>query len=210
MLSQSWHNFFISCIGSNTGNKDSSVYSSAWDQATANNAKLALLNNNTNTALFAMDGNNKIINVHSVKNLGGTILNPANCYGTLIGNGHVASAVIVKEASLLSHVNIAMPQNKNIIACLARQTSRQYPAPIREPPTIFAALHLFSLLHGYSKQSWRQMRMIQGSSSLPLPRQLQILTTNLRMIPSISQAQKSDSSHSRNGNGELLQAGSQD
>jgi hypothetical protein len=48
-----------------------------WDQATANDAKLALLNNDTNTTLFAVDANNKIIIVHSVKNLGGTILNPA-------------------------------------------------------------------------------------------------------------------------------------
>jgi hypothetical protein len=109
MAAQSWHNFFISCIVNNTGNKDSSVYSTMWDQATANNAKLALLNNDTNTTLFSMDANNKIIIVHSIKNLGKTILNPANCYGALIGNGCIAPAVIVNKASLLSHVNIAMP-----------------------------------------------------------------------------------------------------
>ncbi len=109
MAAQSWHNFFISCIRNDTGNKDSSVNSTVWDQAMPNNAKLTLLISNTNTTLFAMDANNKIIILHSVKTLGGTILNPANCYGALIGNGRVALAVIIDEASLLSHVNIAMP-----------------------------------------------------------------------------------------------------
>jgi hypothetical protein len=145
MAAQSWHNFFISRIGNNTGNKDASVYSTMWDQATANNAKLALLNNDTNTTLFAVGTNNKIIIVHSVKNLGGTILNPANCYGPLIGNGRIATAVVVNKASLLSHVNIAIPRYESIIACLSKAEIEALPRPNQRAAHTFHGLTSFLL-----------------------------------------------------------------
>jgi hypothetical protein len=104
-----------------------------------------LLNNTTNTTLFAMDVNNKIIIVHSIKNLGGTILNPPNCYGALISNGCVASAVIVNKASLLSHVIIAMPQYMNIITCLSKADIEALPHPNQRAAHTFHGLTSFLL-----------------------------------------------------------------
>jgi hypothetical protein len=66
--------------------------------------------------IFAVNENNKIVIVHSVRNLGGLILQPGNSYGALIGNGHTALAI--DKASLLSHVDIASPMYDTIITCL--------------------------------------------------------------------------------------------
>jgi hypothetical protein len=77
-----------------------------------------LLTNDTSTAVLAVDACNKIIIVHSFKNLGGTILKPINRFAGFIGNGRVALAIIINNSSLLAHVNIAMPQYASIIACI--------------------------------------------------------------------------------------------
>ena len=79
VAAQNWHTYLIANRPNNkTGNKDTSVYSSAWSQTTTNNNKLALLTNDRSTAVLAVDTNNKIVILHSLKNLGGTILKPTN------------------------------------------------------------------------------------------------------------------------------------
>ncbi len=89
-----------------------------WAQAKANNAKLALLTNDTSTAVLAVVANNKIIFVHSSKNLGGTILEPINRFAGFIGNGRVALAIVADDSSLLYHIYIATSSYASIIACL--------------------------------------------------------------------------------------------
>jgi hypothetical protein len=78
MVSQNWHTHFVNCPGNKKGNKDTTVYSTVWAQTMTNNAKLALPTNDMSTAVLAVGANNKIIFVHSFKNLGGTILEPIN------------------------------------------------------------------------------------------------------------------------------------
>jgi hypothetical protein len=109
MASQNWHTHFVNRPGNERGNKDTAVYSTVWAQAMTNNAKLKLLTNDTSTAVLTVDANNKIIFVHSFKNLGGTILEPINRFTGFIGNGRVASAILINDSSLLAHVNIMAP-----------------------------------------------------------------------------------------------------
>ncbi len=105
MASQNWHTHFVDRPGNDRGNKDMTVYSRAWAQATTNNTKLALLTNYMSMAVLAVDTNNKIIFVHSFKNLGGMILEPINRFAGFIGNGRVALAVVVDNSSLLAHLS---------------------------------------------------------------------------------------------------------
>jgi hypothetical protein len=109
MATNSWHDYFISCDGKEAGNKYTAVYLAAWAKGTANDAKLTLLNNNVSMTIFAVNANNKTVVVHSFRNLGGSIHQPANSYGALIGNECLALAIIVDKISLLSHVDVATP-----------------------------------------------------------------------------------------------------
>ncbi len=118
MASQNWHTHFVNRPGNKKGNKDTTVYSTAWGQTTANNARLALLTNDPSMAVLAVDASSKIIFVHSFKNLGGTILKPTNRFAGFIRNGRVALAVITDDSSLLAHINILMPPYASIIVFL--------------------------------------------------------------------------------------------
>jgi hypothetical protein len=118
MASQNWHTHFVNHPGNKKGNKDTTVYSTAWAQTTTNNAKLVLLINDKSTAVLAVDANNKIIFVHSFKNLGGSILKPINRFPGFIGNGRVALTIVVDDSSLLAHIDIATPPYASITAYL--------------------------------------------------------------------------------------------
>jgi hypothetical protein len=130
MALNNWHDFFLSRVDNKAGNKTTTVFLAAWAQANANNAKLALLTNNASTAILAIDATNKVVIVHSVRNFGGTILHPANRLGALIGNGCIASTVIVDKASFLQHVNTTTPLFHSIIACLEKAKINTIPHPI--------------------------------------------------------------------------------
>ena len=92
MVYISWHELFRSRIGNDEGNKNTSVYSTAWSQATSNEAKMTMLANDPNTAIFAVDVDNKIITLHSFHNFGGSVLNPTNKFGALIGQDRRSSS----------------------------------------------------------------------------------------------------------------------
>jgi hypothetical protein len=66
MVYTSWHELFSSRIGNDEGNKNTAVYSTAWSQATPSEAKMAMLVNDPNTAIFAVDVDDKIITLHSL------------------------------------------------------------------------------------------------------------------------------------------------
>ncbi len=91
--------------------------------------------------IFAVDANNKIVVVHSFRNLGRLILQPANSYGALIGNRRVASAVIVDKASLLSHVDITTPTYETIIGCLDKVEIEALTRPTQSAARNFQAAH---------------------------------------------------------------------
>ena len=130
MASQNWHTYLVNCPNNKTGNKDTSVYSSVLLQATTNNDKLVLLTNDRSTAVLAMDTNNKIVILHSLKNFGGMILEPTNRFAGLIGNGRVAAAMVINNSSLLAHVNIAMLLYSTIVACLDKAEIKGLAHPV--------------------------------------------------------------------------------
>ncbi len=204
MVAQSWHDFFMSHIRKRC--RKQGLFCLFYHVGPSHGKQ-----RKTKTTLFAVDANNKIIIVHSIKNLGGTILNPANCYSTLIGNGCVSSAVIIDKASLLSHVNITAPQYENIISCSNKADIEALPHPNQR------AAHTFHGLASFLCAPWLCKAILDANAHDPAILILaasnaaaNFLTTNSRMILSISQGRKSNSNHSRNGHGELSQAGSHD
>jgi hypothetical protein len=129
MVYTSWHKLFSLRIGNDEGNKNTSVYSTAWSQATPNKAKMMMLANDPNTAIFAVDVEDKIITLHSFHNFGGLVLNPANKFGPFIGSGRARSPVIVDETSLTKTLNVATPPYHTIIACLNKQEFKAVQCP---------------------------------------------------------------------------------
>ncbi len=76
MAANSRHDYFVSPIRNEARNKNTAVYLAARAQGTANNTKLALLNSDARLTIFAVKANNKIIFVHSFRNLDGPISQP--------------------------------------------------------------------------------------------------------------------------------------
>jgi hypothetical protein len=143
MAFNNWHDFFLSRVDNKAENKNTTVFLAAWAQANANDAKLALLTNDASTAILVIDATNKVVIVHSVWNFGGTILHPANHLGALIGNGCIASTVIVDKASFLQHVNTTTPPFHSIIACLDKAEIEAIPHPIRQAVQNFHTIASF-------------------------------------------------------------------
>jgi hypothetical protein len=104
-----WQAFLNSRPSNEAGNKNSAVFITAWLALTANNVKLATISNDNTLAIIAVNANNKVVVMHSFKNLGRTLLNPTNKFACLIRSGCVASAVIVNKTSLLLPLNIPTP-----------------------------------------------------------------------------------------------------
>ncbi len=106
-----WQAFLNSCHLNKAGNKNSAIFTTAWLALTANDVKLAMISNDDTVAVIAVDANNKVVVMHSFKNLGlgGTLLNPTNKFACLIGSGRLASAVIVDKTSLLLPLDIMTP-----------------------------------------------------------------------------------------------------
>ena len=136
MATNTWNDFFTTHLENKAGNKITVAYSTAWDHQVSNEAKLAFLNNDASIVVLAVDTNNKIIIIHSFRNLGGTIINPANTYGALIGNGRIASAVVINTASLLQHINITTPGYNAIIGCADKATIEALNRPAQHTRTV--------------------------------------------------------------------------
>jgi hypothetical protein len=109
MPSQNWYTFLTSCPTSKAENKNSTVFTTAWLALTANKVKLGTIFNDDTLAVIAVDANNKVIVMHSFKNLGGTLLHPTNKFACLFGSGCVTSAVIADKAFLLLPLDIMAP-----------------------------------------------------------------------------------------------------
>jgi hypothetical protein len=77
---------------------------------------------------LAVDANNKIIFVHSFKNLGGMILKPINRFAGFIGNGRLALAIVVDDSSLLARVDLTYqcPRVHPSLLALTRQKSKYW------------------------------------------------------------------------------------
>jgi hypothetical protein len=116
-----WHDYFSACPSNKAGNKDTRVFNAAWARNLPNAMKLAMITNDASIAILAVDANNKIIVMHSFKNLGGTLTNPVNKYACLIGSGRNTVAVIVDTASLLALPKVAMLAYKTIILCITKE-----------------------------------------------------------------------------------------
>jgi hypothetical protein len=116
-----WQASLNSCPLNEAGNKISAVFTTAWSALMANNVKLATISNDNTLAIIAINANNKVVVMHSFKNLGGTLLNPTNKFACLIGSGHVAFAIIVDKTSLLLPLNITTHTYVTIISCLNEQ-----------------------------------------------------------------------------------------
>ncbi len=121
MPSQNWHAFLTSHPTTKSRNKNSSVFTTAWLALTANEVKLATILNDDILAVIAVDANNKVVVMHSFKNLGWTLLYPTNKFACLIGSERVAPAVIANKASLLLLLDTTAPSYIAIISCLDAQ-----------------------------------------------------------------------------------------
>jgi hypothetical protein len=139
MLFPNWKAFLTSHPKNKAGNKNSAVFTTAWSVLTTNNAKLATISNDDTLAVVAFDRDNKVVVMHSFKNLGGTLLHPTNKFACLIGSGRVASVVIVDEASLLLSLDITSPTYAAIIGCLDKQeiSAIAHPAQANNDPNNF-------------------------------------------------------------------------
>jgi hypothetical protein len=136
MVYTSWHELFSSHIGNDEGNKNTAVYSTAWSQATRNEAKLTMLANDPNTAIFAVNVDHKIITLHSFHNFGGSVLSPANKFGA-------GSPVIVDKTSLTKTLNMATPPYHTIIACLNKQEFEAVQRPAQRATNNFSSTASF-------------------------------------------------------------------
>jgi hypothetical protein len=114
-----------------------------WAQDTLNIAKVALLTNDASMTVLAVDANNKIIIVHSFKNLGGMILEPTNKLAGFIGKVRVASAVIIDNTLLLVHTNFTMPPYQSIIACLNKAEIEVLALPAANAAPTYHSIALF-------------------------------------------------------------------
>jgi hypothetical protein len=112
-----------------------------------NNAKLATISNDDTLAVVAVNRDNKVVVMHSFKNLGGTLLHPTNKFACLIGSGCIASVVIVDKASFLLLLDITAPTYAAIISCLDEQEIRAiaHPAQANNDPNNFRCSASFLL-----------------------------------------------------------------
>jgi hypothetical protein len=116
-----WHDYFSARPTNKADNKNTRVYNKAWARNVPNTTKLATITNDASIAVLAVDANNKIMIMHSFKNLGGTLTNPVNKYVFLIGSGRNAVAVIVNTASFLTLPEVSTPTYKTIILCMTKE-----------------------------------------------------------------------------------------
>jgi hypothetical protein len=147
MLFPNWQAFLTSRPTNEAGNKNSAIFTTAWSVLTTNDAKLTTISNDNTLAVVAIDRDNKVVIMHSFKNLGGTLLHPTNKFACLIGSGHVTSVIIVDKASLLLPLDIAAPTYATIISCLDEQeiSAIAYPAQANNDPNNFRCSASFLL-----------------------------------------------------------------
>ncbi len=131
MLSQNWHAFLTSCPTTKAGNKNSTAFTTAWSTLTANKVKLVTISNDDTLVVIAVNANNKVVVLHSFKNLGGTLLYPTNKFACLVGLGRVISTVIANKASLLFPLDITAPTYNVIISCLDVQEISALVPPVQ-------------------------------------------------------------------------------
>jgi hypothetical protein len=145
MPHQTWTDYFASHTTNEAGNKDTRVFTQAWAQVTPSATKLTTITNDASIAVLALDANNKVMILHSFKNLGGTLLNPTNKYACLIGTGRVTSAVIVDETTLLATCDVTTPTYVSIIACIDQTGNRSIgpPTPNRSSSIKLPMLSIF-------------------------------------------------------------------
>jgi hypothetical protein len=147
MLSPNWQAFLTSRPTNEAGNKNSAVFTTARSVLTTNDAKLGTISNDDTLAEVAVNRDNKVVIMHSFKNLGGTLLHPTNKFACLIGSGRVTSVVIVDEASLLLPLDFTAPTYAAIISCLDEQEIRAitHPAQANNYPNNFLCSASFLL-----------------------------------------------------------------
>jgi hypothetical protein len=122
-----------------------------------------MITNDVSIAVLALDANNKVMILHSFKNLLGTLLNPTNKYACLIGTGRVASAIIVDETTLLATCNVTMPTYVSIIACIDKAEIKA----LAHPPPITAAPSNFQCSASFLPAHWLLEAILNANSSNP-------------------------------------------
>jgi hypothetical protein len=122
-----------------------------------------MITNDASIAVLALDANNKVMILHSFKNLGGTLLNPTNKYACLIGTGQVTSAVIVDKTTLLAICDVTMPTYVSIIACINKAEIEA----LAHPPPITAAPLNFQCSASFLPAPWLLETVLSANSSNP-------------------------------------------
>jgi hypothetical protein len=117
MLSPTWKHFFATRASNAAGNANPNAYLTAWSDTVDPETKLQLLTNDPSMAILAGDTNNGIMILHSFKNLGGTVLSPADCFVCLVGPNRLASIIHANEVAISENCSITTPSADDIIAC---------------------------------------------------------------------------------------------
>jgi hypothetical protein len=163
MPHQTWADYFTSRTTNKASNKDTTVFTQAWAQVAPSATKLTTIANDVSIAVLALDANNKVMILHSFKNLGGTLLNPTNKFTCLIGTGQVTSAVIVDKTTLLATCNMTMPTYVSIIACIDKAEIKA----LALIPPIAAAPSNFQCSASFLPAPWLLKAILNSNSSNP-------------------------------------------
>jgi hypothetical protein len=163
MPHQTWTDYCASRTTNKAGNKDTRVFTQAWAQVAPSATKLTMITNDASIAILALDANNKVMILHSFKNLGGTLLNPTNKYACLIGTGQVTSAIIVDKMTRLATCYVTTPTYVSIIACINKAEIKA----LAHPPPITAAPSNFQCSASFLPAPWLLKAVLNANSSNP-------------------------------------------
>ena len=145
ILFPSWKHFLASRPSNDAGNANPNAYLSAWSGDTSSEAKLNLLTNDPSTAILAGDNSNNIMILHGFKNLGGSILSPADKFVCLLGTNRLAPIIAVNEVVVSENSDIVTPTADAIIACNDMEELLNLNAPLAEndPETTYSGGNTF-------------------------------------------------------------------
>lgn len=132
ILAPTWKDYFAARESNTSGNKNPGLFLSAWSDSNSLEAKLQLINNDPDIAVLAANAGQEIMILHSFKNLGGTILSPADKMACLFGGNRMAPVVIVDEVPLTDNLDIMTPSTEDILACTTIEALSQLDAPLAE------------------------------------------------------------------------------
>ena len=129
MSRNSWKQYYLSLASNEQGNQKINAFTEASLLQNSKKNRLSNITEELDYVVLTGDGFNKVQILHSIKNVGGTRLRPANKILALIGQGPNSVPVIVDEESLLADVDICSPKFEDLVACKLVEAIRALTTP---------------------------------------------------------------------------------